>query len=151
MSNARCSSSTELRASTKTRRRSALTRGEFRFNRKYKWPSRPAPARHHTRWGTTNNAVRDFRDRSGPFVARDGSHMTATTRTHALRRGKQAAIPARRQSNKSFYINGLRAGGGRSQQRTILRGRFPDIQGRYREFSQFWAFSARMHRRNHPS
>ena len=31
------------------------------------------------------------------------------------------------------------------------RDDFPDIQGKYRELSQFWTFSARMHRRNHPS
>jgi hypothetical protein len=34
------------------------------------------------------------------------------------------------------------AGGGRSHQRTILCGRFPDTQGKYREFSRFWTLLA---------
>jgi hypothetical protein len=70
-------------------------------------------ARHRTRWGTTNYAVRDFRDRSGPFVARARSHLTTAAGTDHLRRGKQATILAPAQSKKSFYINSLRGGGGR--------------------------------------
>ena len=35
------------------------------------------------------------------------------------------------------------AGGGRSHKRTILRGQFPDNQGKYREYSRFWTFWAR--------
>ena len=32
----------------------------------------------HAGMGTTNNALRDFRGRSGPFVARVRSHADAT-------------------------------------------------------------------------
>jgi hypothetical protein len=65
------------------------------------WPPDRRRHPHRARCRTTNNAVRDFRDRSGPFVACARSHVTATTGTDALRRGNEAAIPARRQSKKS--------------------------------------------------
>jgi hypothetical protein len=94
----------------KRRRPAPPTRRGSRFEReRERHPGRRQ--RHRTRWGTTINAVRDFRDRSGPFAARARSHLTAAAGTDALKRGKEAAIPAPRQNRKSFYNNGLRAGG----------------------------------------
>ena len=61
--------------------------------------------------GTTNNALRDFRSRSGPFVARVRSHADATAKAIRPRHGKEAAIPPLRWEQKSLYINMLSAGG----------------------------------------
>jgi len=106
------------------------------------------PARRGARCsGTTNKAVRDFRDRGGPFVAHTRSHVTTAPRADRLTLGKQATIARRPRGKKSFYVNVLWAGGGHSHQRTILHLRFPVIQGKYREFSRFRGLSATMDRR----
>jgi hypothetical protein len=110
--NARCSEPADL---FDRQRQDAPLRpsgAEVHFPARDRMAARPTPTSHRPRCRTTNNAVRDFRDRSGPFVARVRSHVTATTGTDALRRGKKAAIPPLCRSEKSFYINVLGAGGG---------------------------------------
>jgi hypothetical protein len=57
--------------------------------------------------GTANNALRDFRGRSGPFVARVLSHADATAKAIRPRHGKEAAIPPLRWNKKPLYINML--------------------------------------------
>src|SRR5262249_37933124 len=49
-----------------------------------------------------------------------------------------------------LYRNKRLAGGGCSHQRTILHARFPDTQGKYREFSRFRTFVGSVSRSNHP-
>jgi hypothetical protein len=48
------------------------------------------------------------------------------------------------------FLYGIKrlVGGGRSHQRTILHLQFAVIQGKYREFSRFWASPALMRRAN---
>ena len=64
-------------------------------------------ARHRACRGTTESALRDFRDGRGVFTARKRSHASATNGADRARRGKVAAIPFRCLNEKFFYINSL--------------------------------------------
>jgi hypothetical protein len=80
--------------------------------------------------------------------------LAGTTRRRALR--VQLSAQHRRQVADKFELSSAEdflcrdrrlVGGGNSHQRTILHGRFPVIQGKYREFSRFRGLSATMDRR----